>query len=367
MKAPKTRKAKTEKPAILPIADGAQLVTGTEFLLSMVETHWYSRNGDARKMEVRLKAEQELARIEEQIEQLQAVPGQNDETRRQVEQLHERVESLRRQIHSSYGAWEKTELARHPQRPYTLDYVERIFTDWSEIHGDRGFADDPAIVCGMARFHGEDVMVIGHQKARDTKQKVYRNFGMPNPEGYRKAIRAMKFAEKFGRPVFTFVDTPGAYPGLGAEERGQAEAIAHNLREMARLKVPIITTITGEGGSGGALAIAVADRVLMMENGVYSVITPEGCASIMWRDSSKKDLAAQALKVTAEDMVELGVIDEIVPEPAGGAHSDYDSTAANLASALQKHLAELRAYPQDQLTNLRYDKFRKMAQFFEEA
>src|SRR5437660_2892072 len=245
MKVPKIRKAKTEKPAVPPIADGAQLVTGTEFLLSMVETHWYSRNGDARKMEVRLKAEQELARIEEQIEQLQAVPGQNDETRRQVEQLHERVDALRRQIHASYGAWEKTELARHPQRPYTLDYIDRIFTDWTEIHGDRGFADDPAIVTSMARFHGGEVVVIGHQKARDTKQKVYRNFGMTNPEGYSTALRAMKMAEKFGRPVFTFVDTPGAYPGLGAEERGQAEAIARNLREMVRLGIPIITTITG--------------------------------------------------------------------------------------------------------------------------
>ena len=198
-------------------------------------------------------------------------------------------------------AWEKTELARHPQRPYPLDYIERIFTDWSEIHGDRGFADDPAIICGMARFHGEEVMIIGHQKARDTKQKVYRNFGMPNPEGYRKALRAMKIAEKFRRPVLTFVDTPGAYPGLGAEERGQAEAIARNLREMARLQVPIITMITGEGGSGGALAIAVADRVLMMENAIYSVISPEGCASIMWRDASKKSSLPRRMRITAED------------------------------------------------------------------
>src|ERR1700746_3267148 len=235
MKVPRVRKASPGKPSPPPPmpADGGQVVSGAEFLLSMVETHWHSRNGDARKMEVRLKAEQELARIEEQIEHLQAVPGQSEETRRQIEQLHQRVDALRRQIHASYGAWEKTELARHPQRPYTLDYVERIFTDWSEIHGDRGFADDPAIVAGMARFHGDDVMVVGHHEARDTKQKVFRNFGMPNPEGYRKALRAMKIAAKFGRPIFTLVDTPGAYPGLGAEERGQAEAIAHNLREMA--------------------------------------------------------------------------------------------------------------------------------------
>jgi acetyl-CoA carboxylase carboxyl transferase subunit alpha len=216
----------------------------------------------------------------------------------------------------------------------------------------------------MARFHGEDVLVVGHQKARDTKQKVYRNFGMPNPEGYRKAIRAMKFAEKFGRPVFTFVDTPGAYPGLGAEERGQAEAIAHNLREMARLKVPIITTITGEGGSGGALAIAVADRVLMMENSIYSVISPEGCASIMWRDATKKSLAAEALRITAGDLTKLGCVDGTVPEPEGGAHTDHDAAAALLDAALQQHYAELKKMSTEQLVSSRYQKFRNMAQFF---
>src|SRR6266576_2777143 len=288
MKGPRIRKATTGAKAVPVITNGAEVVSGAEFLLSMVETHWSQRNGHAREIEVRLKAEQELARIEQQIETLQAVPGQSDEIRRQVEQLHERVEALRRQIHSGLTAWEKTELARHPQRPYTLDYVERIFTDWSEIHGDRGFADDPAIVAGMARFHGEEVVIIGQQKARDARQRVYRNFGMPHPEGYRKALRVMRFAEKFGRPIFTFVDTDGAHPGLGAEERGQGEAIALNLREMARLKVPVIATVIGVGGSGGALAIAVADRVLMMENAVYSVISPEGCASIMWRDATKK-------------------------------------------------------------------------------
>jgi acetyl-CoA carboxylase carboxyl transferase subunit alpha len=345
-------------------ADGGQVVSGAEFLLSMVETHWYSRNGDARKMEVRLKAEQELARIEEQIEHLQAVPGQNEETKRQIDQLHERVESLRRQIHSSYGAWEKTELARHPQRPYTLDYVERIFTDWSEIHGDRGFADDPAIVAGMARFHGEEVVVIGQQKARDAKQRVYRNFGMPHPEGYRKALRVMHFAEKFGRPVFTFVDTDGAHPGLGAEERGQGEAIALNLREMARLKVPVIATVIGVGGSGGALAIAVADRVLMMENSIYSVISPEGCAAIMWRDASKKELAAEAMRITATDLSELGCIDDIVPEPEGGAHRDHEAAANLLDASLQKHLADLKKIPSAELVASRYNKFRNIAQFF---
>jgi len=339
-------------------------LTSAEFLLSMVEARWAARNGDFRKMESQLKAQQELEKIEEQITRLEALPGQDEETRQQIQQLHERIHALQNQVSADLGAWQKTELARHPQRPYTLDYLERIFTDWSEIHGDRSFSDDPAIVCGMARFQGEEVMVIGHQKARDTKQKVYRNFGMPNPEGYRKALRAMKIAEKFHRPIFTFVDTPGAYPGLGAEERGQAEAIARNLREMARLEVPLITTITGEGGSGGALAIAVADRVLMMENTIYSVISPEGCASIMWRDASQKELAAEALRITATDLSKLGIVDDIVPEPEGGAHSDHAAAAELLASSLKKHLAELKAIPIPELVASRYNKFRNMAQYF---
>ena len=364
MKVSKPRKATTENVEAPPNLDGGQVVSGTEFLLSMVESHWSDRNGDARKMEVRVKAEHELAKIEQQIEQLQAVPGQNDETRRQIDQLHERVEALRRQVHAGLGAWERTELARHPQRPYTLDYVERIFTDWSEIHGDRAFADDPAIVCGIARFHGDEVVVIGQQKARDAKQRVYRNFGMPHPEGYRKALRVMHIAEKFGRPIFTFVDTDGAHPGLGAEERGQGEAIAHNLREMARLHVPIIATVIGVGGSGGALAIAVADRVLMMENSVYSVISPEGCASIMWRDASKKDLAAEAMKITASDLSELGCIDGVVPEPEGGAHTDHEAAAAMLDQVLQSQYKELRARPIEELVASRYNKFRNMAQFY---
>jgi acetyl-CoA carboxylase carboxyl transferase subunit alpha len=264
------------------------------------------------------------------------------------------------------NAWHKTELARHAQRPFTLDYVERIFSDWSEVHGDRVYGDDPAIVCGMARYHGEEVMVIGHQKGRDTKARVYRNFGQANPEGYRKALRCMKMAEKFGRPVFTFVDTQGAYPGLGAEERGQAEAIARNLREMARLQVPIITTIIGEGGSGGALAIAVADRVFMMENSVYSVISPEGCASIMWRDATKKEVAAQALRITPPDLMQMGIIDEIISEPAGGAHEDWDAAAAMVDEVLRRHLCELKKLSTEKLVEARYDKFRKMAHFFTE-
>jgi acetyl-CoA carboxylase carboxyl transferase subunit alpha len=316
-------------------------------------------------MDSGLKTQQELAKIEQQIERLEGLEGQNEEARRQIQQLHERVDGLRRELSSQLNAWERTEVARHPQRPYTLDYIERIFTDWTEIHGDRGFADDPALVCGMARFHREEVVVIGHQKARDTKQKVYRNFGMPNPEGYRKALRVMQIGAKFRRPVFTFVDTPGAYPGLGAEERGQAEAIAYNLREMARLEVPIITTVTGEGGSGGALAIAVADRVLMMENAIYSVISPEGCASIMWRDPMKRDLAAAAMKITANDLSELGLIDGIVTEPPGGAHNDHAQAAELLDAVLQRQLAELKQLPLSDLLNARYAKFRNMAQFFQ--
>jgi acetyl-CoA carboxylase carboxyl transferase subunit alpha len=313
------------------------------------------------------KAQRELENIERYIEQLEQVAGDNQNARAQLKRLHEQLGTLRSQIAAQLDAWGRTELARHPQRPYTLDYLEHIFTDWSEVHGDRGFSDDPAIICGMARFHGEDVGVIGHQKARDTKQKVYRNFGMPNPEGYRKALRVMKMAEKFRRPVFTFVDTPGAYPGLGAEERGQAEAIARNLREMARLEVPVITTITGEGGSGGALAIAVADRVLMMENAIYSVISPEGCASIMWRDPTKKDIAAQALRITAKDLTDLGCIDETVPEPPGGAHLDHPTAAALLDAVLLRHLNELKGKPPAELVATRYDKFRRMTRFFRET
>ena len=340
-------------------------LNGAEFLLSMVESRWVPPNGDGRKMEPQMKAPQELERIEQQLERLQSMPGQDEDIRGQIQQLHDRIHALRSQVVVKSPAWLKTELARHPQRPYTLDYVEHIFTDWSEIHGDRGFGDDPAIVCGMARFHGEEVLVVGQQKARDTKQKVYRNFGMPNPEGYRKALRAMKFAEKFARPIFTFVDTPGAYPGLGAEERGQAEAIARNLREMARLRVPVITVITGEGGSGGALAIAVADRVLMLENSIYSVISPEGCASIMWHDVSQREVAAEALGITATDLSRLGVVDEIVAEPEGGAHSDHQAAANLLDPVLQKQLAELKKLPADALVSTRYDKFRNMAQFFQ--
>src|SRR4051812_5502228 len=316
---------------------------------------------------VKTKAQRELETIVNKIATLEVRAGDNQDARDQLHKLQEQVDDLRKQIrsHQQSGAWAGTELARHSDRPYTLDYVERVFTDWVELHGDRNFGDDPALICGVARLAGEEVMVIGHQKGRDIKSRVYRNFGQPNPEGYRKALRFMQMAQKFKRPLFTFVDTPGAYPGLGAEERGQAEAIARNLREMARLHVPIITTITGEGGSGGALAIAVADRVLMMENSVYSVISPEGCASIMWRDAAKKELAAQALRITAKDLTVLGCVDGTVPEPEGGAHLDHEAAAALLDAELQKHLTELKQVPVKELVDSRYRKFRNMAQFFQ--
>jgi acetyl-CoA carboxylase carboxyl transferase subunit alpha len=342
-------------------ADISTALTGAQLLLSMVETRRAARNGRSGET----NAPEELAHIEQQLGKLESLEG-SDDIRKEIDDLRLRVHALRSEM-AHREAWIKTELARHPQRPYLLDYVERIFTNFSEIHGDRRFADDPAMVCGMARFHGEEVLLLGAQKGRDTKQKVYRNFGLPNPEGYRKALRAMKIAEKFSRPVFTFVDVTGANPGLGAEERGQAEAIALNLREMARLQVPIITIITGEGGSGGALAIAVSDRVLMMENAIYSVISPEGCASIMWRDAGKKELAAEALRITASDLTELGCVDEIVSEPPGGAHSDHDAAAKLVDEALQKNLAELKGLSTQQLVATRYEKFRKMALYFTEG
>jgi acetyl-CoA carboxylase carboxyl transferase subunit alpha len=264
-------------------------------------------------------------------------------------------------------AWQKTELARHPKRPYPMEFIQSLFTDFSEIHGDRSFGDDLAMSCGMARFHDEQVMVIANVKGRTTKEKVARNFGMPNPEGYRKALRAMKFAEKFGRPVFTFIDLIGANPGLGAEERGQAEAIARNLREMARLRVPILATITGEGGSGGALALAVADRVLMLENAVYSVISPEACASIMWRDASKRALAAEALRTNSESVLRLGCVDAIVPEPKGGAQNDPEKAIQFLDEALQQNLSDLKKLTTDELVRDRLTKFRNMARFFTEG
>ena len=310
------------------------------------------------------KAQQELEQVERQVAEMVS-SDPDDATRRQIARLQQRIDTLRRELGAPPTAWQKTELARHPQRPQSLDYIERVFTDFSEIHGDRGFGDDAAIVCGMARFHGDEVLIVGTQKGRDMKQRVHRNFGTPHPEGYRKAIRVMQIAEKFKRPIFTLVDTDGAYPGIHAEERGQAEAIAYNLREMARLHVPIIATVIGVGGSGGALAIAVADRVLMMENAIYSVISPEGCAAILWRDSTQKERAAEALKLTAPDLLALGLIDEIVPEPPGGAHADPDAAAVTLGEALAKHLAELDGQPAEALKARRAEKYLKMGRYEE--
>ena len=264
-------------------------------------------------------------------------------------------------------AWIKTELARHPQRPYPMDYIQRLFTDFSEIHGDRAFGDDLAMACGLARFHGEEVLAIGNLKGRGTKEKVRRNFGMPNPEGYRKALRTMKIAEKFHRPIFTFIDLTGANPGIAAEERGQAEAIARNLRDMARLRVPTIAVITGEGGSGGALALAVSDRVLMMENAIYSVIAPEACGSIMWRDAGKKAQAAAALKITSDDVRRMGCVDDVVPEPEGGAQNDPVAAAALLDQKLLWHLNELKAMTVEAMVARRLTKFREIARFYQNA
>jgi acetyl-CoA carboxylase carboxyl transferase subunit alpha len=261
-------------------------------------------------------------------------------------------------------AWARTEVARHPQRPYPMDFIQAIFTGFSEIHGDRSFGDDQAMSVGMAWFHGEPVMVVGNLKGRTLKERVARKFGSPDPEGYRKALRAMKIAEKFSRPVFTFIDLAGAYPGIGAEERGQGEAIARNLLEMSKLRVPTIATITGEGGSGGALALAVADRVLMLENSIYSVISPEGCASIMWKDASRKQQAAAALKYTAADVRALGCVDDVLPEPDGGSHMDPTAMFETVDERLRFHLASLRTLPLEQLLEERYRKFRNMAQFY---
>ena len=260
-------------------------------------------------------------------------------------------------------AFERVQLARHANRPYTLDLIERLFEDFVELHGDKRFGEDPAIVCGLARFHGLPVIVVGHQKGRDTKQRSYRNFGMPKPEGYRKALRVMKLGEKFGRPIFTFIDTPGAYPGIDAEERGQAEAIAYNLREMAKIKVPIIVTVIGEGGSGGALAIGIGDQVLMLENATYSVISPEGCAAILWKDSSQADRAAEGLRLTAQHLFEEGIVDKIIPEPEGGAHNDYDQAARYLDSALSEHLAEAVSCSQEDRLSRRYSKLRRFGRW----
>ena len=310
-----------------------------------------------------LDFEKPIADLETKIGELRDYSTDNVDFSSEIKKLEKKADKLKKDIYSNLTRWQRTQLARHAGRPYTLDYIEHIFTDWTEVHGDRNFRDDPALVCGFARIDGKPCCVIGHQKGRNTKEKVHRNFGMPNPEGYRKALRVMQMADQFGLPIFTFVDTPGAFPGIGAEERGQAEAIARNLREMAMLKVPVIVTITGEGGSGGALAIAVGNRVLMMEYSVYAVISPEGCAAILWSDGAKGPQAAEALKLTAQDVDSLRtVIDDVVPEPLGGAHQDKFLAAETLKKYLLKHLTELEDYSPDGLIEQRYQRFRAMSE-----
>ncbi len=310
-----------------------------------------------------LDFEQPIAELEAKIDELRYVSSSDINLGDEVARLEGKVESLTKSIFSKLTAKQVGQLARHPQRPYSFDIIDRICTDFQQLHGDRAYGDDKAIIGGIARFDGNPIMVIGHQKGRDTKENIKRNFGMPRPEGYRKALRLMKLAEKFHMPILTFVDTPGAYPGIGAEERGQSEAIARNLYEMSKLRTPIIATITGEGGSGGALAIAVADRVLMLQYSTYSVISPEGCASILWKDAAKASDAADALGITADKLSKLGLIDRIISEPLGGAHRDFDGVAVSIREALESSLRELRALNTDQLLEKRYQRLMGFGKF----
>jgi acetyl-CoA carboxylase carboxyl transferase subunit alpha len=317
-----------------------------------------------------MEFEKPIADLEKQIDELKRLAGgQKLNVSDEIAPLERKLTELREEIYKNLSPLQRVQVARNNRRPFTLDYVRLVFTDWIELHGDRAFRDDAAIVGGWARLDGETVMVIGHQRGRDTKENLKRNFGMPHPEGYRKALRLMKLAEKYRVPVLTFIDTPGAWAGLGAEERGQSEAIARNLFEMARLEVPIVATVIGEGGSGGALALGVADRVLMLENAVYSVITIEGCAAILWKDGKSPEMrerAASALRITAPDLFELRVIDEIIPEPPGGAHSNQEATAKAVQDALIRHLDELRKVKPDKLVRRRREKFLGMGRFAED-
>ncbi len=311
-----------------------------------------------------LDFEQPIAELDAKIEELRYVGDDSEiNINEEIIRLQKRSDELIESIFSSLSAWQYSQVARHPQRPYTLDYIERIFTDFEELHGERSYADDPAIVCGIARLEGIPVAIIGHQKGRDTNDRIYRNYGMPKPEGYRKALRIMNLAEKFKLPVLTFIDTPGAYPGIGAEERGQSEAIARNLITMATLKTPIISTVIGEGGSGGALAIGVADKLFMMKYSTYSVISPEGCASILWKSADKAEAAAEAMGITANNLQELGLIDEIIDEPLGAAHRDYDKSAEMLKKSLVLAVRELKTNTIDDLVNNRQDRIRQYGCF----
>jgi len=313
-----------------------------------------------------LEFEQPIADLETKIEELRFVQDDSAlDISEEIARLQKKSQGLTKEIYSKLNAWQISQVARHPQRPYTLDYINGLFTDFEEMHGDRVYADDPAIVGGMARFGGQTVVVIGHQKGRDTKDKIYRNFGMPRPEGYRKALRLMRLAEKFGVPVFTFIDTPGAYPGVGAEERGQSEAIGRNLYAMAALKTPVICTVIGEGGSGGALAIAVGDVTLMLQYSTYSVISPEGCASVLWKSAERASDAAETLGITATRLKTLGLIDKIIAEPLGGAHRDYDAMMQSLKKALQESWRQLRDLPLEKLAEARFARLMDYGQFKE--
>lgn len=307
-----------------------------------------------------LEFEKPLREVEEKIEKLAAAGNGKSNVQEDIRKLRMKLAQLEHELYSKLTPWQRTQLARHPQRPSTLDYIGEIFRDFLEFHGDRSFGDDRAIVGGFASFNDRSVMVIGHQKGKTLKERMQRNFGMPNPEGYRKALRLMKMAEKFGRPIVTFIDTPGAYPGIGAEERGQAEAIARNLYAMSRLTVPIVSIVIGEGGSGGALALGVSDRILMLEHGVYSVISPEGCAAILWDDPAKVPDAAAALKMTAQDLVDLHIVDEVIPEPLGGAHREPRAVSERLAKALTNQLFQLSDLPIDTLLDQRDRKYRRI-------
>ena len=313
--------------------------------------------------------EKPLYELEDQIEKLKksGVKNKSLNVDSEVKALEKKLAKLQKDIYAKLSSWEKTQVARHPERPYTLNYIDLLFTDFVELHGDRRFSDDEAIVGGFAKLDGLKVMVIGHQKGRDLKDNIKRNYGMANPEGYRKAMRLMFLAEKFKLPIITFVDTPGAYPGLGGEERGQAEAIAYNLEKMSSLRVPTITVVIGEGGSGGALGLAVTNIILMLENSIYSVISPEGCASILWKDATKANEAANAMGITADRLYKLGIIDEIIKEPLGGAHRNYEETAENVKNAILKNLKKLRKQSSETLANNRYKKFRKMGEFFDKG
>jgi acetyl-CoA carboxylase carboxyl transferase subunit alpha len=311
-----------------------------------------------------LEFEKPVLELENRIAELRASED-SVAARDEIAKLEERLARLQQRVYSGLTAWQRTQIARHPKRPHTLDLVNLLLENWVELHGDRVFGDDKAIVGGLATFDGEPVVVIGHQKGRDTRENIARNFGMPHPEGYRKALRLMQLAAKFGKPIITLIDTPGAYPGLAAEERGQAEAIARNLREMAGLPTPVICVVTGEGGSGGALALGVGNRVLMLEYAIYSVISPEGCAAILWGEAAKASEAAELMRVTAPDLLKLGVIDAIVPEPVGGAHRNWDATAASLREALREQLWQLRSKSEAELIEERQEKFRRIGVFEE--